>query len=333
VAIKKKTKTKSLVIHQLLAPYLSDLQALNRSPKTIEHYQYTLVSFIAFLENNKLPLDISKISQDHVFLYIQHLQQHERWQNKPGISRRNGNLSPFSIQGQIRDLKAFSTWVARKAYINRNTLAGMPLPKVPYLVIHTLTQNQLSKLLSAIDKLSAIGQKYFCLFVMLLDTGLRVSEAIGIKLRDVDLGARYIKVIGKGRRERIVTFSKLTGKTLLNYIDGFRHELGASNNPYLFPTGTRHVSANSVQQYLRRLAEKAGLQGVRIYPHLFRHTCATELINNGANVFMVKDLLGHSSLLTTLKYTHLQPEDLRREQSKYSPVEKLLKIQNNYFVE
>ncbi len=319
-----KANTKTLVIHQLIAPYFTDLQALNRSPKTIERYRDTLASFITFLENRKLPTDLLFINQDHIYHYIEHLKQSERWQSKPGL-KQHGKLSPYTVQGQVRDLKAFWGWMDRRGYLRPNPLVGMPLPKVPVPIIKILTKDHLEKLLTAIDRTSPIGQKYYCLFVLLLDSGMRITEAISIRLNDLDLGPRFIKITGKGMKERIITFSKLTGKTLSNYLTNARSHLTSTKNPYLFPAGDGHITANSVQQYLRRLAEKAGIKEIRVHPHLFRHTAATALITGGANVFMVRDLLGHSSLATTLKYTHLQPEDVRREHAKYSPAEKLLK--------
>ncbi|MFC1875587.1 tyrosine-type recombinase/integrase [Chloroflexota bacterium] len=104
--------------------------------------------------------------------------------------------------------------------------------------------------------------------------------------------------------------------------------MNSYNSLYLFPTDSGHVTASSVQQSMRRLALKSGLDGIRLSPHMLRHTCATLMITKGANVYAVKDILGHCSLQTTLKYTHLQLEDIKNQHNKYSPVE-YLKIQLN----
>ncbi len=155
---------------------------------------------------------------------------------------------------------------------------------------------------------------------------MRISELVGIKMVDLDLFHRMITVIGKGNKERKVPFSLMTKSKIALYIKRYRQY---EKSPYLFPkSDDEHISINCVQQYLRRLVNKAGLDGVKCTLHMFRHTCATQLIANGANVFAVKGILGHSSLETTLKYTHLQEDDLRNQHSRFSPVENARRLKH-----
>ncbi len=109
----------------------------------------------------------------------------------------------------------------------------------------------------------------------------------------------------------------------MRYINNFRDYLSDSNSLYLFPAadGDR-ILISSVQQYMRRLAKKVGIDGLRVFPHKFRHTFATRSFQNEANVYTVKEIMGHSSLLTTLKYTHPQPEDVKKQHNRFSPVAK-----------
>ncbi len=107
----------------------------------------------------------------------------------------------------------------------------------------------------------------------------------------------------------------------MRYINNFRDHLSDLDSLYLFPAADGdHISINSVQQYMRRLAKKVGIDGLRVFPHKFRHTFATRAFQNEANEYTVKEIMGHSSLLTTLKYTHPQPEDLKKQHNRFSPV-------------
>ena len=127
-------------------------------------------------------------------------------------------------------------------------------------------------------------------------------------------------------KEREVPFSRTTRKFLIHYVDSHRLSISLADCPYLFPTAEGgHISINSVQQYLRRLVRKAGLGDTKLYPHIFRHTFATQFLAHGGSVFHLKEILGHRSLTTTLKYTHLNVSDLKAQHNVSSPVENLMK--------
>jgi len=313
-------------VKELLEHYGPSLQAMNRSPKTISWYVEILSRYFTFLESKNLTKPLSELGKEELRAYIQHLQKSARWENNVHIKTERGKMSPYSVQGHVRAVKAFWSWLANEGYVEKNMLAGFPLPKVPQYVVKTLTIDHLKKLLAAIDRSTAIGARYYALLMLLLDTGLRVSEAVKIKMNDVDLKHGLITVLGKGQKERVVPFSKLTRKELTRYIHNVRSHLDCKDSPYLFPAGSgEYVSISSVQQFIRRLAKEAGLNGVKCSPHIFRHTFATQAIANGANVFAVKEIMGHASLQTTLKYTHLQISDLKNQHEKFSPVEGLMK--------
>jgi integrase/recombinase XerD len=130
-----------------------------------------------------------------------------------------------------------------------------------------------------------------------------------------------VRVTGKGQKIRFVPLSNPCRREIGRYVSIFRRQIAPVDSPYLFPQADgRPISVNGVQQFLRRLAAKAGLEGIRCSPHIFRHTFATQSIANGANVFVLKEIMGHSSLQTTMKYVHLQPEDIRIQHDKFSPL-------------
>lgn len=151
-----------------------------------------------------------------------------------------------------------------------------PLPKVPKNIVKTLSLEQVKKLLKEVNRHTPMGAKYYCVLLLLLDSGLRISELVNIKMTDIDWGYGSVKVIGKGQKERIIPFHKLTNKELLRYIKQFRPSLCVDNSAYLFPrSDVDHISVNSVEQFMRRLADKAELHGIKSSPHILRHTFAT----------------------------------------------------------
>ncbi len=312
-------------IEQLLGIYVDSLSAENRSPKTISRYVYTLRDFNYFLLSNNLPLTVNQITKKVIITYVNHLKSVKKWSSRINCCKEYGSLSPYTIEGHIRDLKAFWSWLSKEKYIDCNIMAGFPLPKVPQYIMKIPSKEQLKKILSAIDKNSPAGCKYYCIMLLLFDTGMRISELVSIQLTDVDMLRGTIKILGKGQKEREVPFSSVVRKELGYYIKNTRPHLCQNSNQYLFPNSYDHITVCSVQQYMRRLSQIPELNDIKLHPHLFRHACATNMIANGANVYVVKDILGHASLQTTLKYTHLQADDIKREHNKYSPVSALMK--------
>jgi integrase/recombinase XerC len=311
---------------ELINNYTLDLEAINRSPKTIASYVYSLNMLVSFLESAKLTKLVRELGIRDITAFIRYLQGSKKWPNRHSTGKDYGILSPSCIQHHVRNIKVFWSWLARQGYIEYNPLASLPLPKVPQYVIRTLANSQLRKLLSSIDRSTALGRKYYCILLVLMDTGMRISELVGIKMDALDFKNGLITIFGKGQKERIVPISRQTKKELVSFMGNFRVLLCSEESPFLFPKGNgKHISVNSVQQFMRRLAKKAGLDGIRCSPHIFRHTFATQAIANEANVFTLKDIMGHASLQTTMKYTHLKVTDLKDQHNRFSPVEKLMK--------
>jgi len=310
-----------LNIEDLLAAYRRHLEAANRSPKTISWYAEILHRFFGFLRVNDLTQSVQDIGREEVRTYISYLQGARKWPNSPYIRAAGGGLSPYSVQGHVRAIKAFWGWLMQEEYILENPLTRLPLPKVPQSLIRTLSTDQLKGLLAEPDRHTPAGAKHYCILLFLLDTGVRVSELVGIRMADIDLVNSLVAVVGKGRKERLVPFHRITRKELQRYIRDFRPRLCSSDSPYLFPaTDGHHISVNSVQQFVRRTAAKAGLRGMKCSPHIFRHTFATTFIAKGGTDFALMEILGHTSLQTTLKYMHLQARDLQQQHARFTPV-------------
>jgi len=311
--------------NHLLDDYKLSLETANRSSKTISWYLEILNRYFVFLRSHGLLKPAQELGKDELRAYISHLQTSSRWSGRPHIKSVQGTLSPHSVQGHVRAIKAFFSWLFDEGQIEKNSLAGYPLPKVPQKQIPTLTLDQVRKLLTLIDKSTAVGARNSIILLLLLDTGMRISELVRIKIDNIDFVRGLIKIVGKGQKERIVPFCSETRRQLRRYFKTFRPRLEQEPSPYLFlKSDGECVSVNCVQQLLRRLAARAGLQSVKCSPHIFRHTFATMSVADGANAYILKEILGHSSLLTTQKYIHLQPSDLRAQHAQFSPITKLL---------
>lgn len=310
----------------ILADYRLSLEAANRSPKTISWYMDILHRFSSFLEERGYSISVNEIGREEVRAYIKHLQEAERWANKPRDGKDRGKMSAYSVHGHTRAIKACWSWLSREGYIKSNPLEKFPLPKVPQYVVKTLTPEQIKLLLSTIDKTAPLGFKYYCVILVLVDTGMRISELVNIKVNDIDIQRDFVTVFGKGQKQRVIPLSRVTVRELLRYRDRFRQDNRFADSPYLFPDQYGgSVSVNSIQQYLRRLAQKAGLGEVKVTPHVFRHTAATHAAAQGTNAFILKEILGHSSMQTTMRYVHLQPDDLKAQHNRFSMVNELFK--------
>ena len=312
-------------IDALLEQYKQHLDILNRSSSTITWYEDILRKFFRFLVDKFGFISLDEIVVNHLEAYIAHRKNTKRWEKNIFIRQElKTKLSPFSIQGDVRAIKPFWSWLLKQGLIASNPFAGFPLPKVPKNILKILNLDQLKRLFSAIDQTTSVGFRLYCILLLFIGTGMRISETVGILISNLNLRECWVLVVGKGKKERFVPFPPLVRKTLISYLKHHRSILCESDSVYLFPTKDgNHVSVNSVQQYIRRLAVKAGLDGIRCHPHLFRHTFGTMFIAKGGSELMLKEIMGHDSLTTTQQYTHFQANDLRKQQWKFSPLDDL----------
>ena len=223
-----------LNIEDLLSAYRRYLEAANRSPKTISWYMEILRRFFDFLDSNNLTKSVGDIGREEVRTYILHLQSVRKWSGSPYIKANKGSLSPYSVQGHVRAIKAFWGWLFKEEYMLENPMLKLPLPKVPQSLVKTLTMDQVRRLLAAVERQTPLGMKYYCVLLFLLDTGVRVSELAHIKMTDIDLVNCLARVIGKGRKERMIPFHRVTRKKIQHYIKAFRPKLCSCDSCYFF---------------------------------------------------------------------------------------------------
>ncbi len=311
----------SLNIVRLTESYALCLSTEGKSPKTIEWYTTNLKRFARFLENNQLPGSISEIGVVEARQFISHLQTGvKRWEDHYNI-KDDKPLSAFSVQGYARTIKAFWSWLLNEEYISHNPMAGLKLPKTPKKVISTFSQEEIQRMLNSIIRTTHRGFRNHTMILLLLDTGIRLSELINLQVDDLDFLQSCFLVRGKGRKERVVPMSAKVFKVLLKYQKLWRP---VSDSPYFFIDQhgrplTRFVVAHRMKIYYIR----SGITAGKCTPHVLRHSFAIQFLRNGGDVFSLQRILGHSSLDMTRHYAELADSDVEKKMKAYSPAESL----------
>jgi site-specific recombinase XerD len=239
------------------------------------------------------------------------------------VHEQERGMSPFTVQGKVRSLKAFSSWLYREGYTSDNLLTHLKLPKVPSNLIEPLSNAEIESLVGYYNPLTTIGCRDVSILIVMLDTGVRLSELSGLRFEDAHIDEGYLKVMGKGSKERVVPFGALTQKMLWRYIIHFRPEppLKANDNLFLTLEGDP-LKPNAIKLLLKRWGKKVGVP--RLHAHLCRHTFATNfLINNCGDVFRLQQILGHTNLGMVNRYVHFASAQALISGKTQSPIDQM----------
>lgn len=279
-----------LLICKLIVHYAQSNKVEGKSPQTIAWYSAVLNDFNRFLHSENLNTNLADFTVITTRAYIVHEQERD--------------ISPYTVQGKVRAIKAFCSWLKREGYISNNFLGDFKLPRVPKVLIEPLTNAEIETLLSLRNPLTEIGCRDIAILIVMLDTGIRVGELCCLNLENAHIEEGYLKVCGKGNKERVVPIGSSAQKTLWRYTIHFRPEPAVPNVNFLFLTlDGNPLQRNAVEQLIERWGEKAKIP--RLHPHLCRHTFATNyLINNCGDVFRLQQILGHTSLEMVRRYVH-----------------------------
>ncbi len=292
-----------------------------KSPRTVLWYSRILTYFEDYLREQGLPDDLDHLQVDVVRGFIVYLQTKKKWDNHP-TTHSEANLQAASVQNYVRGLRAFFGWLQREGYTEENRLAQLKPPKAARKLAEVLTDEEVGRMLGCLEAETSRGFRDRAVLVTLLDTGLRLSEAAGIRMEDTHIDEGYLKVMGKGAKERIVPIGGLTQKVLLRYIHHFRAEPLSFDDDRLFLTlEGRAMTSPAVQLMIKRVARKSGVE--RLHPHLCRHTFATNYLIAGGDVFTLQQILGHSTLEMVRRYAHLASAHVRVQHQKYSPMDRM----------
>ena len=287
--------------NSILKSYLTSLKIeKNLSSNTISSYSIDLNNFFEYV--NKV---YTKITLEDINNYIIHL-------SKKGLNNS-------SINHNITSLKMFYKYLIKEGITNTNLIDKVARPKKEAKLPDYLTIDEINMLLSF--KLeNAYDYRNKALLELMYATGVRVSEVINVKISDIDFYEDYITVIGKGNKERIIPLTSIALASIRVYLDEYYQDLLKSNkSEYLFinKSGGR-LTRQGVVKIINTIALKQGITK-NIYPHIIRHSFATHLLNNGASLLVIKELLGHENISTTGIYTHLSVKDLKDNYELYHP--------------
>ena len=326
VATKDKRTRASPTINKLITHFEMSNLADGKSESTITWYRDILKLLTRYLKENIHTNKIGEFNIENARSYVLYLRSRNKFSRHTNTITQNSGLSPQTVRGHIRGLKAFSSWLYREQYTEENKLRYLKIPKAPIKLIEPLTDQEINTITSSINHESPTGFRNHAIFVTALDNGLRASELTDIAISQLDLKSGYVKVMGKGSKERIVPVGDFVKMTLWNYINRIRPEPSTPDCDKLFlsPSG-RPITANTIKLVFSRLSKSSGVE--RLHAHLCRHTFAINYLLNGGDIFSLKEILGHTTLEMVNHYLHFTTSQLTAQHHKYSPMDKLQKEQ------
>lgn len=277
------------------------------SQNSINAYINDINKLSEFLRNTFKGITPNKVK-------LQHLKDFLEMLNKKGVS-------PRTQARTISGIKSFFKFLLIEEKINSDPTSLLESPKIGRKLPDVLSTEQINSMIDAIDSEKPEGQRNKAILEILYSCGLRVSELVSVKVSNLFFDEGYIKVEGKAGKERLIPISIKAADEITKYIEEYRSKLkiGRGSEDILFLNRRGHsLSRVMIFTIIKSLAEKVGLDK-KISPHTFRHSFATHLIEGGADLRVVQEMLGHESILTTEIYTHLDRDYLKDAINKFHP--------------
>jgi len=311
-------------LDSLLQGYRICAQTEGKSPNTVRIYTTALSILVRFLEYDGLPTDVTQIGVDELRRFTLYLKQAKRFRQHPYTRPQRDGLAGHTINCYLRAIRAFWSWLMSEEIIEVNPFDRLKIPKAPKKIILPFTESQIIALLSIIERQNPVGFRDWTIILLLFDTGIRVTELIGLRMEDVNLNQRCLKVCGKGVKERIVPIGGTVQRAMAKYITRYRPDPANQVSDHLFLTrGGEQLTANRVEGIIERYGKIARIEGIRCSPHTLRHTFAVSYLRNGGDVFTLQLILGHETLDMVRNYVTLAQHDLQAAHLRCSPVDNM----------
>lgn len=274
------------------------------SKNTIDSYRRDLSRYLSFLE--KQGLDLQKVSRKEITTYIGEL--------------RGDGLVSSSIARNLSTIRRFHGFLISEGLSEIDPCENLETPKGVIRLPKTLTSEEVEALLNKPDSKKRLGLRDRTMIELLYATGMRVSELVSIKLKDLNLEVGYIITFGKGSKERVVPIHEKAITLIKDYLKDSRNRLlKKGNSYYLFlGQGGRPMTRERFWQIIKGYALQAGIKS-KVFPHVLRHSFASHLLEHGADLRSVQLMLGHSDISTTQIYTHVTSERLKRIHKEFHP--------------
>lgn len=276
--------------------YIASEKGLSKN--TQEAYRYDIDRFVAFLKELQID-DFKKVEQKHFLKFIEQCQKQ--------------GYASSSISRLLMALKVLFKFLKREGYVQSNVALYLSSPKMWQVVPKVLSPDHVDKLLNEPKTTLETEARDKAILETLYGSGLRVSEICGLKINDVD--DQFVKVKGKGNKERVVPIGKKAIEAIDYYLCTYRND----NEPYLFiTTRKKPIDRILVWKRIKYYAQRAGIVQ-NLSPHTLRHSFATHLLENGADLRVIQEMLGHASIATTDRYTQVSQKHLKEAFEKFHP--------------
>jgi integrase/recombinase XerC len=273
------------------------------SSKTVVSYEHDLIIFFRYLHDQAILFDKVHVLEARAFLANQFQE----------------GLKPITLKRRIATLKHFYQFYIDNGVLNLNPFALIHSPKVSKMLPKTIDEPQIQQLLNqSFDQASILMMRDLALVELMYGSGLRASEVVGLTMQDLNLSQRMLRVLGKGNKQRLVPITKPCQQSISLYLKDVRpvlmqHLATDQLSVHLFLNHLgKPLTVRGLEYILAQLARRSGVD-LHIHPHQLRHTFATQLLDNGADLRTIQELLGHATINTTQIYTHVSREALQKE--------------------
>lgn len=306
-------------LSEVVDQFLIDCEIRGLTGETLSWYRKRLGVFTRTLEEVCHVIELEDVKITHLRQFVQHLMGTKSGANNPRVPTQEKPLSAFTVRGYVRVIKVLFTWCLNEELIEKNPTARLVQPKAPDYLIPTFTVEHVETMLATCDQKTPDGFRNYVLLLVLLDTGMRVSELCGLRLEDVH--DRYVKVFGKGRKEREIGLHPEVGKLLWKYIHKYRKPANPNETIVFIGRLGEPLRVGGVKSILEDVKTKSGLTGVRVSAHTFRHTFAKFYLQRGGEVFKLSREMGHSTVQVTEIYLKdFRSSEARKEHTEFSPI-------------
>ena len=302
-------------IDETVQQFLLDAEIRSRSKFTLSSYRQKLGVVVRLLESLGKVTELESVTVSHLRLVVQHLLTQPL-----GVRIQmpdNRPLSVNSVRAYVRVTKAFFNWCYQEELIDKSPVARLSLPTDAKRIKATLKPEHIEEMLASFDTSTTYGFRDYVIFLLLLDTGMRLGEISQLKLSDVQ--GTYIKVFGKGRREREIGLHPEVSKMIWKYVHKYRR--ADENEDHLFMGHRGRLEHSGIHEIVKRAQARSGLGDVKISPHVFRHTFAKMYMQSGGDLFKLSREMGHSDVQITKIYLEdFNSTDARKDHASFSPI-------------
>lgn len=320
----RKKERMEITLPTLIEYYITSKQVKGCSKKTLIGFSSNLGKFVRYLTQRNHSLKLDDLSIHDARAYIVSLQGtvtkyegHTLTPPKPGCT-----YSAQTLHKHVTTLRAFSRWLQQEGYTRSTLFDTLELPKLPKTKIEVLSPLEIQQVLASINPSTLLGARLYAMIILMIDSGLRAGEVVGVKLKDVEWERGLFKVMGKGSKERFVPLGATAKQVLLRYAQAFRPKPARADvdNVFLSVDGYP-LTVNAITHIMRRLAKNSGI--TRLHAHLLRHTCGVQYLMVGGDTKSLQMFLGHASPFMTHHYEQLTDEHVMAQHRKYSPIDAL----------